>query len=339
MIEPRTRESSETWEKSGNQMKERPLITFALFAFNQEQFICEAVDGAFAQTYSPLEIILSDDCSTDRTYKIMERMATDYRGPHTIILNRNEQNLNAARHINRVMELSHGELIVVAAGDDVSLPTRTEKLVNLWLSKGKVPDSLHSSTMRISPNGQELGIYKANKSKCARPQDFITLGAVIVGCTHAWTKRIFELYGGLQPNLKNEDSPIGFRASLRGGVEFIDLPLVKYRIGGISQPLETGGDKLKEIGRDRWERRLVMLEQIRTDLMKDSNYDLNLGRLIDTAMKKTRILIDIQDHPSQTFFANIASLDKDIARHSIRYLFPSLLGAYKSLRSRVRARG
>jgi len=41
---------------------ERPLLTFALFGYNQEQYIREAVEGAFAQTYSPLEIILSDDC-------------------------------------------------------------------------------------------------------------------------------------------------------------------------------------------------------------------------------------------------------------------------------------
>ena len=49
----------------------RPLITFALFAYNQEKYIEEAVQGAFLQTYSPLEIILSDDGSTDRTFEII----------------------------------------------------------------------------------------------------------------------------------------------------------------------------------------------------------------------------------------------------------------------------
>ena len=71
---------------------EKPLITFALFAYNQERFIREAVEGAFSQTYSPLEIILSDDCSPDRTFEIMKEMAAEYTGPHTIVLNRNEKN-------------------------------------------------------------------------------------------------------------------------------------------------------------------------------------------------------------------------------------------------------
>ena len=44
----------------------RPLVTFALFAYNQEKYIREAVEGAFSQTYEPLEIILSDDYSPVR---------------------------------------------------------------------------------------------------------------------------------------------------------------------------------------------------------------------------------------------------------------------------------
>ena len=52
-----------------------PLVTFALFAYNQEAFIREAVASALSQTYEPLEIILSDDCSTDRTFAIMQELA------------------------------------------------------------------------------------------------------------------------------------------------------------------------------------------------------------------------------------------------------------------------
>lgn len=59
-------------------MEQRPLVTFALFAYNQEKYIREAVDGAFSQTYEPLEIILSDDCSSDRTFEIMQEMAAAY---------------------------------------------------------------------------------------------------------------------------------------------------------------------------------------------------------------------------------------------------------------------
>jgi len=77
---------------------DRPLVTFALFGYNQEPYIREAVEGAFAQTYQPLEILLSYDCSTDRTFDIMRELAAAYAGPHRIRLNRNSTNLGLAGH-------------------------------------------------------------------------------------------------------------------------------------------------------------------------------------------------------------------------------------------------
>ena len=59
-------------------IQDRPLVTFALFAYNQEKYIREAVEGAFSQTYEPLEIILSDDCSSGGTFEIMQEIAAEY---------------------------------------------------------------------------------------------------------------------------------------------------------------------------------------------------------------------------------------------------------------------
>jgi glycosyltransferase involved in cell wall biosynthesis len=49
-----------------------------MFAYNHERFIAEAVRGALSQTYSPLEIIISDDCSTDRTFEIIQSEVAGY---------------------------------------------------------------------------------------------------------------------------------------------------------------------------------------------------------------------------------------------------------------------
>lgn len=56
-------------------------MTFALLAYNQEDYIREAVQGTFAQAYKPLETTSPEDCSSDRTYQIMQDMAGAYRGP------------------------------------------------------------------------------------------------------------------------------------------------------------------------------------------------------------------------------------------------------------------
>lgn len=110
----------------------RPLVTFILFAYNQEAYIREAVEGAFAQTYEPLEIILSDDCSTDRTFSIMQEMVASYDGRHRVSLGCNQINLGLASHVNAALKRSHGEIILLAAGDDVSLPNRAEYSVEIF---------------------------------------------------------------------------------------------------------------------------------------------------------------------------------------------------------------
>lgn len=117
-------------------LEERPLVTFALFAYNQERYIREAVEGAFAQTYEPLEIILSDDCSTDRTYEIIEELAAKYEGPHKLIVRRSTKNRGLGLHIYDVTNLATGSIIVVAAGDDISLPMRSQTLVALMETEG-----------------------------------------------------------------------------------------------------------------------------------------------------------------------------------------------------------
>lgn len=131
---------------------ERPLVTFALFAYNQEKYIREAVEGAFSQTYSPLEIILSDDCSSDRTFEIIEELARDYQGPSRVIVRKGASNKGLMQHIRSVAEISTGQFIVVAAGDDISLADRTSRLTELMLHQGS--DFAASNYSKITEEGQ-----------------------------------------------------------------------------------------------------------------------------------------------------------------------------------------
>src|SRR3954469_5886970 len=134
---------------SDKQNHGKPLLTFSIGAYNQEPFIRQAVAGAFAQTYSPLQIILSDDCSSDRTFEIMAEMAAAYRGPHEVVLNRNPKNRGLVAHVNRVVELMRGELLVVSAGDDISLPHRTTAVWEAWEATGRKAFSVHSQVIHI----------------------------------------------------------------------------------------------------------------------------------------------------------------------------------------------
>jgi len=209
---------------------EKPLITFALFTYNQEKFVREAIEGALSQAYSPLQIILSDDCSSDRTFEIIQEMVTGYVGPHEILVNRNEKNLGIGGHINSVMNEALGDLIVVAAGDDISSPNRTERLVHAWSKAGMVPDSLCSSMVAIGENVPGAPIMQGKPFVGTLSKGIDSYFDGLQGATHAWTSRMWRTFGPLLPGSVCEDRIIPIRSHLLGGSLWVDEPLVEYRI-------------------------------------------------------------------------------------------------------------
>lgn len=209
---------------------EKPLISYVVTAYNIERFVREAVECAFAQTYSPLEIVLSDDCSSDRTFEIMEKMAAEYRGPHKIKLNRNESNLGITRHMNKAyLELAEGEIIIAAHGDDVSAPERTSVMAGFMLANPDVTQAACSALV-VDENDIPYDSYVQNgvKVDSVRRYKFGSGAHVPVGFS-AFRRKIMDYFGPLDNRCPTEDDPIGFRAILLGEIAYLPDNMIKYR--------------------------------------------------------------------------------------------------------------
>lgn len=313
----------------------KPLVTFAMFVYNQERFIRESILGALAQTYSPLQIVISDDCSTDRTFDIVNEMLSGYAGPHEILLNRNEKNLGIGAHVNRIMQLSNGEFIVIAAGDDISLPERTTVLAEKWIELGKGPISLHSSVIRMDINGNNCRLIDHGiVSRLNSPHDMLTKH-IIMGASHAWSKKIFEIFGDLNESLVEEDQAIGLRASLLGGVYFIDQPLIKHREGGISFYITAKNRSTSDVLSTYYERAYGRYLQHVTDLGKLENLPRSLIEIAQKRAKNYRILFEVvtSSNPYKVLWTNKCYVTIFIFRHSIGFLFPRIRAFYLILKS------
>lgn len=100
-------------------MAEVPLVSIFAVTYNQEQYVDDMLDGVFAQDYPNLEIVISDDNSTDATWEIVTARVEAYvkdRGLHRVIINRNSRNLGIIGNVEKAIELSHGELLVAQGG-------------------------------------------------------------------------------------------------------------------------------------------------------------------------------------------------------------------------------
>jgi len=253
----------------------RPLISFVLFAFNQEHYIREALDASLAQTYSPLEIIISDDCSSDDTYRVIEEVTTGYSGPHTLVIRKNEHNIGLAAHINQVMTLVRGELVVVAAGDDISLPERVSVVTQHWLEGGRESGSIFSRFRVIHDNGEitqnDTTFNKKRYTLADRDlTNTQTMTVGTLGCSHAWTRDIFDFFGPLNERIIHEDITIPLRSLLIGSVTFLPDELVLYRltVGSLSRMAFVDYvDRFRQMAR-YWEGRMANYEQFARDLEK-----------------------------------------------------------------------
>lgn len=213
-----------------------PLVTLAVKAYNQEETVAAAVEAALAQTYSPLEVLLSDDCSDDATFSIMREIADRYSGPHRVVVNRNPTNLGIVGHMNRAAELASGRLIVEGAGDDISEPQRVERLAAAWMD-GRVK-AVHSAFHEMDGDGRLIARAVPDRriidAPGPDPLTLVTTKANCLGATAAWDRELFDRFGPIPEDCGVEDGVLFFRAALLDGIAFVDEPLIRYRIGGLS---------------------------------------------------------------------------------------------------------
>jgi len=102
-----------------------PLVSIVIPAYNNADFLDETMRSVLAQTYRNLEVIVADHASTDNTWAVMERYATDPR----VRLLRTEAGGGALRNWNRVSQAATGELIKLVCGDDLLYPKMVETQV------------------------------------------------------------------------------------------------------------------------------------------------------------------------------------------------------------------
>ncbi|WP_282041257.1 glycosyltransferase family 2 protein [Halomonas alimentaria] len=214
--------------------QERPLVTFALFAYNQEKYIREAIEGAFSQTYEPLEIILSDDCSTDRTFEIMQEMADKYEGLNKVTVRKNEINLGVSGHVNEVIKLCGGKFLVAAAGDDVSMSDRTSETVSV-LEKNNNLTFCESAYVPIDETGRELSSGKclfSNNEKISL-RDYISDKVKgLTGAARTYRLHSLRSFPPLNKRCPTEDSPFVLRCLLTGDAYYFPKAFVKRRTHG-----------------------------------------------------------------------------------------------------------
>lgn len=105
---------------------EQKKVSVIMPAYNLERFIGETIDSVIAQTYQNWELLILDDCSSDKTLEIAKGYAE--KDPRIIVL-KNEQNMGVAKTRNKGLDISSGDYAALLDADDYWEPKFLEKMV------------------------------------------------------------------------------------------------------------------------------------------------------------------------------------------------------------------
>src|SRR5262249_3226700 len=105
--------------------RESPLVSVIVAAYNAERYIEETCLSVLGQTYTPLELVVVDDGSTDRTGAIVSALTAS--DPRVHLIHQTNSGVAAAR--NRAIAAARGEFIAPLDADDLWHSTKIERQV------------------------------------------------------------------------------------------------------------------------------------------------------------------------------------------------------------------
>lgn len=203
-------------------------VSFALLCYNQESFVAEAIAAALAQDCGPIEILISDDASTDATWEAIQRATAGYRGPHRLRLHRNVRNLGCTGHTLAALAMAEGDLVVVGAGDDISEPGRVRAVMESAAQEPQAT-SFWSDMCLIDEAGGDMGVIPGYFRPQATIPEMTDVGAAPVGASQAYRKIIGEGFAVPDRRAGSEDLVLHYRSALLGGVRRVPGALVRWR--------------------------------------------------------------------------------------------------------------
>lgn len=229
-----------------------PLVSVICVCFNQGNFIEEAVKSVLNQTYTPIEIILVDDGSTDNSSIVINKLKD--MNPDIAVIQ--QENSGLCKAFNRGMAKSSGRFIVDLAADDIFHPHRIGKQVELFEKLADDYGVVFTDAEIIDEDGNllrdhfdtvknSLGIKKIPEGDIF----YDLIDKFFVSAPTMLVKReVFDDLKGYDESLEYEDFDFWIRSSRKWKYGLLDRKLTKVRkhVGGMTANMYRKRDKKVE---------------------------------------------------------------------------------------------
>ncbi len=202
-----------------------PRVSILIPTHNRADYLSTALDSAFHQTFSELEIIVVDDGSTDNTAEVLCK----YTDSRLQLIRQKNHGVSAA--LNTAWRAAHGEFVAMLGSDDEMLPQQVETLLNR-IEREPSFGMIYGRAQAMDAHGNSLPQLYGTPLKFPNDSLSSILYANCVCTIAALTRRaLIEQAGGFNENLlANEDWDLWIRLAERCQFGFCDEILARYRL-------------------------------------------------------------------------------------------------------------
>lgn len=222
-----------------------PLVSIAILTYNNYKYITECINSCFSQTYSDIELVISNDGSDDFNEPELREYLRLHKTPNinNIVINNNETNIGTVKNVNKALKMSSGKYCLLIAGDDaIYSDDVVQKYVDFYEAQSEECLAVGKAVMMDEYLDKVLFYYPEVSDE---PFLYSSTTAQLL---NEFCKRYFfststlapraywEKYGYYDEDYTLiEDVPFYVKALNRGTpVKYLGFPMLKHRDGGIS---------------------------------------------------------------------------------------------------------
>ena len=224
-------------------------IDIIMGVYNCAETLRESIDSILNQTYTNWHFIICDDCSADSTYDILEEYKSAYPEKFTIL--KNEQNMGLNFTLNKCLKEADGEFIARQDGDDISLPNRFQRELDILQSNDKY--ALVSCDMTTFDDKGDFGVITHPSEPTANDFRF---GSPFCHASVLIRKKVMDEVGGYDVAdhlLRVEDYHLWFKVYAKGYVGYnINEPFYKMRDDRNATKRRTFKNRINETRLKYW---------------------------------------------------------------------------------------
>lgn len=222
-------------------------FSIILISFNNFHYIFEALNSIFKQTYGNIQLIISDDASSDFCREKLEDFLQKHKPSNIkdIIINVNEQNLGTVLHLENLQSLCTGELITIIAADDAYYDSKAiERLAEEYIKNDKKIKIITSQLAMCGTSLKKIkklfiskdDINMINSGDTQKLFEELSYRCIIPSSGTAIAPSVYEQIGKLYPDYHYiEDWSSHVRMARMGiKIKCLDHITVLHRDGGIS---------------------------------------------------------------------------------------------------------